>query len=729
MNLLTEFAKKRKYDLNILKNNGWYEEDGNIKIKYTEDYIITRTPDGKKLKPAGLKAKPYFISGSSDKCVIVEGETDAIAMKHIKPDINVFAIGGTTSYKLLELLKYYYQGKKIILAYDNDDAGRICTNNTIDYLINQKQYRNCDIRVLSWIEIIKDIDEFYRTYGSNEKMLSLDLYNIPKSSVTYDGDFIEELTKITNEKIVLGKKIKCLNPKHNDSTPSMHIYKDHAYCFTCGYSIRPKSFKKNKEQEEDKFSKALGFFSDFIDMAEQFHKVQPVFYDQSCIWWVWDFKKTCYKMIDDIDLMNLVDEKLPTLNTVSQKTKYEIIESLKRVGRKHLPKDAPIKWVQFKDKAYSINSDNVYDVEPNYFFTNPVPWKLGETEDTPVMDQLFEEWVGKKFVNDLYELIAYSTYRSYPIQSMFCLYGSGRNGKSCYLSLLKKFVGTDNCCSTELDLLTTSRFEKFRLYKKLVCLMGETDMGTLTSTSLLKKLVGGDLIGYEKKGKDPFHDVNYSKVIIASNSLPSTNDTSDGFMRRWHILDFPNEFPEGKDVLAMIPEIEYNNLALKCTKILPKLLEKGSFTNQGTIMERKDKYIMVSNPLPMFLRDCCTVNLMDETLFISTNELYVLYVKFLKIKKRRKVSYKEFRSALENEGLYSQKVRKYDKLGNEKNISWVDGIDMKEDWEKSCSSCTQCSSDSHLPPIPKLTNENGSTTGTSRTENILKTEEVYIKDN
>jgi putative DNA primase/helicase len=70
----------------------------------------------------------------------------------------------------------------------------------------------------------------------------------------------------------------------------------------------------------------------------------------------------------------------------------------------------------------------------------------------------------------------------------------------------------------------------------------ETNFNLLTSTNLLKRLVGGDLIGFEKKGKDPFDDYNYAKIMINSNSMPMSQDESDGFYRRWLIIDFPNEF-------------------------------------------------------------------------------------------------------------------------------------------------------------------------------------------
>jgi putative DNA primase/helicase len=115
------------------------------------------------------------------------------------------------------------------------------------------------------------------------------------------------------------------------------------------------------------------------------------------------------------------------------------------------------------------------------------------------------------------------------------------NGKSCFLNLLKKFVGIDNITSTELDTLLTSRFEITKLHKKLVCTMGETDFSEMTKTSIIKRLTGGDLIGFEYKNKTPFDDNNYAKILIATNNLPATNDKSIGFYRRWLIVDFKNK--------------------------------------------------------------------------------------------------------------------------------------------------------------------------------------------
>ena len=422
--------------------------------------------------------------------------------------------------------------------------------------------------------------------------------------------------------------------------------------------------------------------------AEAFYELRPYFYDERNLFWLWNEEQNKYEITDDVELRRLLDNCLGFKGqTIDPKTKAGYLEALKWVGREKKPKDAPLKWVQFKDRAYSLSSGEIYNVTPDYFFTNPIPWELGESTETPQMDKLFKDWVGEAYVETLYEIIAYCCYRDYPIHLIFCLVGSGRNGKSKYQNIVEKFFNKDNICATELDTLIDNRFESFKLYKKLVCSMGETNFGVMKKTSLLKKLSGQDLIGFEKKNKDPFDDHNYAKIIISSNSLPTSTDTSDGFYRRWLILDFPNEFSCDKgDILKTIPEHEYNNLARKMTVILPKLLSNNKFHNQGDIDERKQKYIENSNPLTLFIDKCCIRNEDNDEVYISYNELYNNYIKFLRLNKKRKVSRAEFKTALLDEGLFPEKTSKT--IGHDENtgyaqhkvIMWVDGIKMQENW-------------------------------------------------
>jgi putative DNA primase/helicase len=361
---------------------------------------------------------------------------------------------------------------------------------------------------------------------------------------------------------------------------------------------------KEVPKEEKRFVKAIGMFFDKRHLAEQFLKVQPLYYDSARNWWVWCHDETRWNRVDETHILNLIN-KHSMADTINSKHRNEILEALKQEGRKNRPQDIPKNCIQFKNILYNIQTGDRFLATPNFFVTNPLPFDLHEEnfEQTPTIDKIFEEWVGKEHIRTLYEILAYCMIPQYPINRLFCFIGAGMNGKSKFLELLRKFIGEYNCTSTELDLLLGSRFEVTRLHKKLVCQMGETNFNELTNTSILKKLTGGDMIGFEYKRADLFDDINYAKIIISTNNLPETTDKTVGFYRRWMIIDFPNQFTEKKDILKDIPEEEYKSLGLKCCIILKELLEKREFTNEGSVEHRTKRYEDKSNPFDKFFKE------------------------------------------------------------------------------------------------------------------------------
>jgi putative DNA primase/helicase len=423
--------------------------------------------------------------------------------------------------------------------------------------------------------------------------------------------------------------------------------------------------------------------TDYIANVDMFYKNNPFFYDRAGIFWFWNMKRKCYEIVDEIDLLNSIDEGLSFYGAIQTgKARANYINAFKSVGRKHIPKEPSKYLVQFKDKIFNIKTKDISEPDPNIFFVNPIPHGIGETSETPVMDKIFTEWLGESYKKTLYEVLAYFCLPDYPIHTIFCLIGAGRNGKSTFLSLVNKFIGNDNICSTELDNLLDSRFESAKLYKKLVCTVGETNFGTINKTSLIKKLTGQDLIGAEFKNKKPFDFINYSKLVIASNSLPSSNDTSEGFYRRWVITHWDSEFKEGGDILNIIPEEEYSNLVKKITEILPDIIERGYFTNQGTIEERKQRYILASNPITRFLELCC--NRSDNALYVKYAELYSAYFQFLILNKRRTIKMKEFKQLLAEEGVEIERTTR----GNETGYYAI-GVGIYQNWKELMQKMTK----------------------------------------
>ena len=429
--------------------------------------------------------------------------------------------------------------------------------------------------------------------------------------------------------------------------------------FNYGADLR--QFENENEKKENVFEtikdlqKAITHFYSKKDLASKILEIQPIYYDISKMWWMWDVKDKYWKIVDETDVLNLVD-RLAIFNTVNAKEKNEILEALKQEARKNKPLPAKTTWVQFNDVIFDVMTGERFNPSPEYFMCNRIPHNLHPEnyELTPTIDRIFEEWVGKDYVKTLYQIIAYCMLPDYPIHRLFCFVGAGMNGKSCFLNLLRKTIGVENCASTELDILLNSRFEIARLHKKLVCMMGETNFNELKNTSILKKLTGGDLIGFEYKNKLPFEDVNYAKIIISTNNLPSTNDKTIGFYRRWFIIEFPNQFSEEKDILSEIPEEEYQSLVLKCVGMLRDLLIERKFHNEGDIQERIERYEAKSNFLEKFVKEFTEEDLNS---YITVSEFNRRFLSWCKENRHREMSEHSIGIAMKKLGF--EQGRKY----------------------------------------------------------------------
>lgn len=362
------------------------------------------------------------------------------------------------------------------------------------------------------------------------------------------------------------------------------------------------TFIESNKKVEKKANEPKAIFTT-LGQVQNYHENKPYFYDHTKNFFIWDLDKKKYSIGDETDILGNMSEE--GTDTISSKSKTEIVNGLKQYGRKKIPKNTPLSWVQFKDKIVDFKTGEEQLVTPEYFVTSPIPWELGAIEDTPVMDKLITEWVGEEYRDTLYEVIAYSVCQDQFMQRLIALVGSGANGKGTFLGLLEKFIGSDNVVTSELKELSGNQFETSAIHKKSVCILGEIFSEDLKNTNQVKKLSGQDKIRYCYKGKTPFSEMTITTIIAATNSLPRTPDKTIGFYRRWLIIDFPNQFQIKQGLIETIPEVEFNNLGRKIIRILSELHKKQAFTNEGDYEEREKRYEARSNPVIRFVEDKC----------------------------------------------------------------------------------------------------------------------------
>jgi P4 family phage/plasmid primase-like protien len=398
----------------------------------------------------------------------------------------------------------------------------------------------------------------------------------------------------------------------------------------------PNAIEEKVVVEEKNIKKSALIFTREAQI-EEFWKDNPFFYDRSKMFFIWNKEEYKYEMSDTVDLLNSISDVLG-LDTINSKVRGELTSGFEQVGRRHIPEKAPLSWVQFKKTIYDFKTDRVFEAEPKYFITNPIPYDLGESDATPNMDRLFNQWVDEKWVKTLYQVIAHSTTSFQFMQRLIALHGGGSNGKGTFMKLLKRFLGEDNICTSELKELVGSGFETSSIYKKLVCFMGEVSYDDLKNTNQIKKLSGEDDIRFCFKGKTPFTDKSITTLISATNSMPRTPDKTMGFYRKWLIIDFPNQFTTiSKDLIENIPDYEFSNLARKILNILKELYKTQQFDNEGDFEERMNRYEERSNPIQKFIENNCVeingekielkifANIFND--YAKTNHLRILSVR------------------------------------------------------------------------------------------------------
>jgi len=419
--------------------------------------------------------------------------------------------------------------------------------------------------------------------------------------------------------------------------------------------------KKNQKIQEKIDNQFQNFdLNKNIDLVEDFvnHllKLNPLYYDSARIWYSWDKKEQRYKIIDKNDVVNLGKSIFQAQGLNTNNIRNSFLNAITDRARLNKPQELSKKQIQFKNKLIDVTTDEQQKISSDVFAFNPIPWELSDSEETPTIDRIFKQWVGEDYIK-LQELCAYCMLPDYPFARFWVLLGSGANGKSTFFDFLNKFLGKHNICSSDLELLFNNRFETANLYKKLSCIIGESDYGSIKNTRKLKTLTGNDPnIRYEFKNRDTFSGKNYAKIIIATNQLPETGDKTTGYYRRFICIKFPNQFKEKYDILGQIPEKEFSNFATKCLRILKELLQKGEFSREGDIEQKTQEYERLSNPFLTFKEERMREK---RNSILLTNELYEAYKVFLHEKGFNRIGYREFTTLLHSSGIETTRKNLY----------------------------------------------------------------------
>jgi phage/plasmid-associated DNA primase len=295
--------------------------------------------------------------------------------------------------------------------------------------------------------------------------------------------------------------------------------------------------------------------------------------------------------------------------------------------------------IPFQDKILKLSKGKwvTVDHDPRYFNTRVMAvdadvakqmyfeLSMGEHADSELMkflsttldDQqqiVFRRWLG-------YHLLSSSIANA---EKMLYLWGSGANGKSQLLHLIRGLVGKDACAELRLiDLKTSANIEK--MVNKLAMIGSEARTGTDLET--LKSLISREPLTCNPKYRDPFTVTPECLITQASNYPPEFGDKSDAMVRRTLSLHLKNSFLDEaarkEDLAKIILKKEYALLVGLALWGADELSEKGRFFVPEGVAELSKQAVEGGNPIHDF------AELLEFGPYeISIKELFTVYTRW-----------------------------------------------------------------------------------------------------
>ena len=321
-------------------------------------------------------------------------------------------------------------------------------------------------------------------------------------------------------------------------------------------------------------------------------------------------------------------ERIPTL-TAQRRT--EVMKYLDLICEDIEQSEA--NYIAFKNGIYDISTNTLMPYTPDIILTN----RINHNYNDNAYDKLADTTLDKLSCNDnevralLEECIGYCFYRRNELGKAFILTGDKANGKSTFLDLIKYILGDSNISALDLRELG-DRFSTAMLFGKLANIgddIGDEFMQG-SAVSVFKKIVTGNRVKAEQKGKDPFEFNPYVKLLFSANDMPRMRDKTGAVLRRLVMIPFnatftkddPDYDPFIKYKLIEEDSIEY--LILLGIAGLKRVLENNEFTVSKKVNDVLTEYEEENNPIIAFINEVGADAIINQ----PTNDVYLRYSVF-----------------------------------------------------------------------------------------------------
>ena len=368
---------------------------------------------------------------------------------------------------------------------------------------------------------------------------------------------------------------------------------------------------------------------------------------------IYAYNGRCYQCLTNTDIENLIHEVNKNL---SEKQRKEI---LKKVYFEAPKKEKDLEFISVKNGLININDDNItlYEHTSDIVTTFYIDYKYNPNADyTDIMgylnDLVCDDTSQLKI---LLEFLGYCLYPDCFLRKALVVKGDHRNGKSKFLEVLKCFFGADNCCNLDIQDIV-SRFGLFGIMNKSINLGDDISGQYIGDDSKFKKVIAGNDILLEQKGKDAFTYKPYAKHIFSCNSMPRFDDKTGAIKDRLIFIIFSNVYSVENGNLRpnIVKEMTSNEnmeaLLILALENLKEILKNNRFSYSHKSESCLNEFDKDNNPILYFIEEAQENSWIGEKVFnnMPVAEAYENYKNFCQKNKYKELTKINFSKSMKS---------------------------------------------------------------------------------
>lgn len=325
----------------------------------------------------------------------------------------------------------------------------------------------------------------------------------------------------------------------------------------------------------------------------------PVKIDE--VLYIYDRKEGIYTT-DTAVLKKAMFDLIPSLKINNKRETMDTFNTLAREGKVNY------RYRAVANGILDTKEFKLLDFTPDIVCTSKIPTNYNPDASTEKADKIIGSFVRddpfKK--NLICEMLGYGLYEDKNlIGKFFIIVGDKENGKSVFLRYTTNTFGDFNIMSLDLKDLG-SRFATTLLRDKIFNLGDDISGNYIDETDVLKKVVTGEKMVVEEKGKQGRSESYNVALIFTANKTPRVKDPTGAVLRRAMLIIFDNDFSVGSPardnkILQKIKNEEEREGLLKlAVEGLKRLSERGYFEENEETIKNLIDFDFDNNPIKEF---------------------------------------------------------------------------------------------------------------------------------